>query len=145
MTDEYTILKSIKKLNMDIDNALNESINMYNLTASQCDILRYLIIHKDEKVCSTDIHSKLGISRASVSVTLKKLRNGNFIVFKSVPYDERVKYILLTEKAVKIQENIEKCFNNLIGAIYKDFSEEEKDKLYILIKKMIENVNYNKY
>ncbi|MBO8434008.1 MAG: hypothetical protein IAC55_01630 [Tyzzerella sp.] len=140
MCDEYNILKALKRIHIEIENVINHSISKYDLTAAQGDILGYLIRHKDEKICSTDIHIKMGISRASVSATLKKLRNNNFIVFTNVNHDERVKYIELTDKALMIEKEIRSCFEKINTIIYNDFSENEKAQLTGYMKKMTKNI-----
>ncbi len=144
MDKEYDIMKFFRRINIEIENIINDSVSKHNLTASQGNILGYLIKHKNEKICSTDIHVKLGLSRASVSATLKKLRSNNFILFEDVPYDDRRKYIVLTQKALDIEKEIQLCFEKMKNIIYEGFSEEEKENLNILMEKIKKNIKNGK-
>lgn len=55
---------------------------------------------KDEGFKSVDIANKLNISRASVSEALKKLAEQGYLIY------EKYKPVSLTEKGIKIAENV---------------------------------------
>lgn len=50
-----------------------------DLSPTQGALLYYLLAHKGKEICEADIHAALGISKSSVSSTLKTLKQKGYI------------------------------------------------------------------
>ena len=62
------------------------------------------------------------------------------ITRESVPYDARLKKIVLTEKALNIQTEVMCFFDNLEKEFEKDISEEELQIFYSVLDKINNNI-----
>ena len=69
-------------------------------------MLYYLLTHEDQGNCGIQLHATLGISKSSISSTLKALRLKGYICTKGNPLDDRKKQIFLTQKAYDAEQHI---------------------------------------
>lgn len=134
------ILKLIKKLNLTVSANVDRMFSEYGLTASQCEVLDYLIGRGGEDVISTDVHMELGTSRASVSMILKRLRQKGYVVFGSSPGDDRRKRIHLTERSCRIAQKIEDKAAVIDDALFRGFSRQEREQVKELLLRMLLNL-----
>lgn len=139
MEDE-NVMRMLKKLNLEMESMLNSVVFEYGVTASQCNVLGYLTNHCNQDICPRDIHTSLGLSRATVSSLLKKLKNNGFLIFETDPSDDRLKRVVLTEKAKEMGEKIDRSFAQSQSLLYEGFTEEEKELLCGLLEKMLMNL-----
>lgn len=138
--DDKNIMLLLKKLNLGIEAVINSQVTPKELTASQCRLLGYLGDHRDENLCSTDIHTRLRYSRATVSEMLKRLRQKGFISFEADPADDRLKYIRLTAKAYEMERFMDRTFADVRERLYQGFTSEEQDEFLRLVRKMLGNL-----
>lgn len=149
MTDQLeikdeNIMRTIKKIELCLESELDRrsrtSGPAMGPTAAQCNILGYLYTHKEQTVCSSDLCIKLGISRAAISSTLKRMRREGYLEFQNVPEDDRQKQIVLTSKGTDQETKMEKCFKEVQSIMYIGFSDEEKTTLENLLQKIYSNL-----
>ena len=79
----------------------------FGLTTTQALVLGSLRC-RGKRVCATDLHKQLGISKAALSVALKDLGENGYLTVASCPGDDRKKQITLTRKAEKLYTKIRK-------------------------------------
>lgn len=137
---EENVMLLLKKLSLGIEAAVNKQTAVTELTGSQCRLLGYLIEHREERLCSTDIHIGLKLSRATVSEILKKLRQKGFICFEASSEDDRCKYIALTDQAYELDEFMNQVFYGIEQQLYQNFTGKEREEFELLIKKMLGNL-----
>ena len=117
------ILDVSKNIRYFLDHAMAEN----GLTSIQSRILGYLRHAQDEgrDVFQREIEDVFRIKRSSVTSVLQTLEKKGLIVRESVPEDARVKKLVLTEEARKVQ----RCTCQAIGAMEQEvrglFTEEE--------------------
>lgn len=138
--DDQNILLLLKKLNLGIEAVINSQVTPKELTASQCRLLGYLGEHKDENLCSTDLHTRLHFSRATVSEMLKRLRQKGLISFEADLADDRLKYIRLTAKAYEMERFMDRTFADVRARLYQDFTSEEQEEFLRLTRRMLGNL-----
>ena len=136
---DENVMQLLKQLHLRIDSYVNSMTVSYGLTGAQCHILGYLLAHQDKEIYSSEIHAKLYLSRAAVSGLLKKLRNKGLLVFEMEPSDDRLKRIILTDQAMELEERMARSFTYVEDFLYRDFSDEEKEQMETLLKKMLAN------
>lgn len=73
-----------------------------DLTEMQTRVIGYLYRNFDQDVFQKDIEKEFYVRRATVSVLLRSMEMKQLIVRESVPYDARLKKVMLTEKAKSI-------------------------------------------
>ena len=62
------------------------------------------------------------------------------ITRESVPYDARLKKIVLTEKAFRIQKEVIAFFDSLESEYIKGISEDELQTFYLVLDKINDNI-----
>lgn len=142
---DRNVMRTLKMLNLEIESMLNRVMAEYGLTASQCNVLGYLTNHCGQDICPRDIHATLGISRATVSSLLKKLKNNGFLVYEADPSDGRLKRVVLTEKADEFGGAIERSFAAAQRFLYEGFTEEEKIMLLEFMERMLKNMRNRRH
>ena len=83
---------------------------------------------------------ELGISKAAVSMLLKKLRQKGYIDLQSVSGDDCMKQILLTPRACQVKEELDKKMDIFQKYLYQGFSESEYEQLGQLVGRMLANL-----
>ena len=120
------ILDVSKNIRYFFDLAMSES----GLTSIQSRILGYLR-HADEEgrcVFQREIEDVFRIKRSSVTSVLQTLEKKELITRESIPEDARVKKLVLTEKAKKIQVCTCQTLGKMEQEVRSLFTEEEFQK-----------------
>lgn len=94
--DEMVFL--MKKINIDLEIRLEKALRRKNLSGTQVYFLVYILRHHPLGTYITELCREVGISKATLSVLVKKLREKGYLCFRENPGDVRKKMILPTEK-----------------------------------------------
>ena len=70
-------------------------------------ILHFLFTLDSSKAYAVNLHTALGISKSSVSSTLKSLKRKGYLEIISDASDDRKKKLILTDKANRMRESID--------------------------------------
>lgn len=133
-TDKLGVL--IKMIHFTYESKINEVLKMYDLTRSQCDILMYLS-RSEENVTQRMIEKTFHISNPTVTGLLNRLENKGFIERKSLSKDARYRYIVLTDKAIKVENKLKEELDKNEEELFSFLNNEEREMLRILLKKII--------
>lgn len=137
---EDKILFILKRLNSSIDQLNKEKSESGGLTLSQSYWLHYLLVNNGKKFYETDIHTDCGLSRASISSTLKKLRQKGYIEMIADTDDDRRKQIILTDKAYQADKELTADLLSKQNRICSGISPEKLDVTIECLNIMLENV-----
>lgn len=137
---EDNVLRLLKKLNLAVEAVINGMFQENDLTAAQCDVLNYLLIHEGPELSATQVHQELGLSRAAISALLKRLKGKGYLTFKTCPHDDRQKQIVLTEKARQMEQEMDKRAGKMESRLFCGFSGEEQNQLEQMLKQMLLNI-----
>lgn len=77
---------------------LEKALRRKNLSGTQVYFLVYILRHHPLGTYITELCREVGISKATLSVLVKKLREKGYLCFRENPGDVRKKMILPTEK-----------------------------------------------
>ena len=106
---------------------------MKNITAMQKWIIGYLSDNEDKDIFQRDIEEEFSVRRSTATGILQLMEKNNLIKREPVSYDARLKKLVLTKKALDIQNEI----NQEIKAHDKKLSQNiSKDDLEIFFKVM---------
>lgn len=137
-------IKSLDKMiarNLFKDNDFTEcEINICKPTATQMQIIDYILEHIDEDIYQKDLEDVLNLRRATVSGVLQTMEKNNLITRTTCTEDTRVKKIVLNEKAKEIFSRNLLKIKELEKIIAKDITEEELCIFFKVINKMKENI-----
>ena len=130
----------LKQLSINIEVKHNQVLAPHELTSSQFDVLVYLFTHQEEEVHQVDIEQATNRSNPTISGIIDRLSAKGFI--KRVPgkKDKRFKQIVLTEKALEIQEVSDRGRIEQEEDLLRGFSPEERKTLVSYLKRLNENI-----
>ena len=88
-----------------------------------------------------DIETEFSINRSTTSEMLKLMCKNGMISSVPVDYDARLKKIVLTEKSLKVNQELSRKMNELDKILIKGLSESEVETFLKLCDKLIDNLN----
>ena len=139
---EDNILRRMKKLSLLISVKIDQIFMENDLTAAQSEVLIFLLSEEaGQEIFSGDLHMELGISKAAVSMQLKKLRQKGYIILQTSSGDDRLKHIRLTDKDRQMKQELDGKMKAFMKGIYRGFSEADYEQLSQLTDRMLENLN----
>ena len=100
----------------------------------------YLYDNRHRDIFQRDFEQEFDIRRSTASSILSLMEKNGLITRESVPYDARLKKIVLTDKAVEIQSVVNKSFDKLESTMKKDISQEDLEIFFSVLDKVCNNL-----
>ncbi len=116
-------------------------LSKHKLVSSHGFILYLLSVH--EELTMGNLSKLINRNKSTTTVLIRKLIEENLIKVGQAKNDTRKKIISLTEKGREYNSLTAAVSQNLLKSCYMDFSDEEKDTLLMLLKKMSRNLDQN--
>lgn len=138
--DEIRIGCLLKQMKVALEQNRKENMDDLDITPSQCFMLRYLLTLDRSEMYAADIFKRLGISRVSVSVILKGLRQKGYLTMEEDFRDERRKKISLTKKAYEAQGEIERVLKEREDCLCEGIPQEDLKLFEDVLNRMILNL-----
>ncbi len=113
-----------------------------NLTTAQLNVLLYLMRAEEEHtpVTSRDLEKLFRVTNPTMAGILKRLEAKDFIVREKSGNDGRTKVIMLSDEAKKQTAEMKKQLDETKRFLFEDFSDEELDKMYEMLNRLMENL-----
>lgn len=102
--------------------------------------LKFFVDNKDKEIFQRDFETHFQIRRSTASKILQLMEKNNLIIRKPVPYDARLKRILLTPIAVEYCEAIFGKYVELERELKKGLTREELDTFFAVLDKIKRNL-----
>ena len=102
--------------------------------------IHYFYDNREKEIFQRDFEQRFSIRRSTASNILKTMEQNGFIKRISVESDARLKRIILTDKAIKIHEEIMKDIERREAVLRKGFSDDEIDQFLGMIDRFILNL-----
>lgn len=102
--------------------------------------IHYFYDNREVPIFQRDFEERFSIRRSTASNILKAMEQNGFIQRVSVENDARLKQIILTDKAVKIHEEIMRDIDRREALLRKGFTEAEIEQFLSMIDRLIENL-----
>lgn len=131
----YSLFKEVIKEHFIRREKLLSGIRLYR---GQAPVL--LLLEEKEGLTQKDIVKKLKIKPSTVTLILRRMEKRGLIKREKDSIDKRFSRIYLTKEGRKLIIKLKEVFNILEKECFMEFSEEEKDILKKLFKKMRENL-----
>lgn len=126
-TDVYNLALIFKQLSISLEQYQKNNMQSLDLSPAQALVLACLLTRRERLPAAANLQEELGISRATISLHLKKLRQLGYIQTEVVSEDNRKKKIILMQKAYNIESELkslqtrqEKCLGRGIPEKYMD-------------------------
>ena len=120
----------------------NDATKLYvdKMTGTHGWAIGFFYHNRDRDVFQKDFEQEFNIRRSTASNILSLIERNGLITRESVPYDARLKKIVLTQKALDVQSVVDKAFEKLEETMRKDISEEELLVFFGVIDKINNNL-----
>lgn len=123
----------------------NDATKLYidKLTGTHGWAIGYLHQNSDRDIFQKDFEQEFNIRPSTASNILSLIEKNGLITRESVPYDARLKKIVLTQKAIDIHQIIENSFEKLEDKLKDGISQEELEIFFKVIDKINNNIERN--
>lgn len=109
-------------------------------TQNQGRIIGFVYSNPEKDVFQRDIEKEFGIRRSTATNTLKLMEKNGLLKRERVSYDERLKKITLTPKALEIIRSIDKDMKKFNKTVEKGITEEEREIFLRVLDKIKNNI-----
>ena len=131
----------IKKIGLNLSARLELSLKSKDLTVVQVYYLVYLLRHHPEGTYLTELSHEIGISKATLSALVKKMKVKNYLYFHENPHDIRKKKILPTKKLLTEGNGFLREAGQMEAQILSVLDQQEKIQLRNLERKLIRQLS----
>ncbi|MBQ8603605.1 MAG: MarR family transcriptional regulator [Oscillospiraceae bacterium] len=121
---------------------LDSTFVRHDLSGMQARILGFVDIcnRQGKSVYQKDIETEFRIRRSSVTSVLNTMEKNGYILRRTAHSDARLKEIILTEKAIRINDERHGLINAFESSLLAGMSQEDISKLNSLLNKINENL-----
>ena len=142
--DKLKLGLDISKINHIISRKMDASVIKViddNLTVSQAYVIDFISMEgKDRDIFQKDLEKQLDLKRSSIRLMLNNMEKNKLIERVVVSEDARLKKIVLTEKAIKLNEKISCAIDLIENKLAEDFTMEEAKIFYKVRNKVRDSV-----
>ena len=140
MTDDFRaeeLIYFMKKIGLDLTALMDCCLRNDELSGIQVYFLVYLLRHHSEGTYLTELCRETGMSKATLSALIKKLREKDYLYFRERPEDIRKKEVLPTKKLLEESEEFFIKTRQMEDEVCGALSQEEKMQLWGLEQKVL--------
>lgn len=139
-----SLTKSAARYVSKLSNKLRRKLDMLSsrkeFSGSQGRTLHFLLAQTDD-VFQRDIEEEYSIRPSTATELLKHMEKSGLITRKPVNYDNRLKKIVLTDKALIYKNQVINDLTALEETLIKDIPEEKVKVFFEVIEKMMDNLS----
>lgn len=112
----------------------------HGLTGMQFAIVSYIARESTERdIFQKDLEQKFDIRKSTVTGILNTMERDGLLLRETVPYDARLRKMILTEKALQAKENTEQVIESVETQLSKGLSQEEIVTFLDILEKISKN------
>lgn len=128
-----------KRIFQIMEKNMNKQLEKIDLTSMQATIIIY-IFKSNKTINQRDIEKRFNLSNPTVNGILNRLEKKQFIERITSKTDARNKEIHLTDKSIELNKEMIKRADMMEEKIKKDISKEELKTFYIVMDKILKNI-----
>ena len=130
----------VSKLSNQLRRKLDMLSSRKEFSGSQGRTLNFLLAQTQD-VFQKDIEEEYGIRPSTATELLKQMEKNGLVVREPVAYDNRLKKIVLTDKALIYRQQVIEDLTELEKKLVKDISEADLEIFFQVIEKMMDNLS----
>lgn len=138
---EEGLLLMTKKINIDLETHVEKILRKDDMSGTQVYFLVYILRHYPAGTYITELSREIGISKATMSALVKKLREKGYLCFQQNLGDVRKKKVVPTKKleaeGEEFLQNARQMEKKLCGVL----DQEERQQLFDLEYKILAGLN----
>lgn len=131
----------IKNIDDKLKAKANANLKEHGLTIAQGRVLSILAELKGANTTQKDLEEALGVSHPTMVGIISRMEAGGFVVCHQDTNDKRNKIVMMTEKAVAVDNNIEKVIESNENEMLKPLSDTERKEFARMLSLIINNLN----
>lgn len=139
-----SLTKSAARYVGKLSNKLRRKLDMFSsrkeFSGSQGRTLHFLLA-QTEDVFQKDIEEEYSIRPSTATELLKQMEKNGLLTREPVSYDNRLKKIVLTDKALLYKKQVVDDLTRLEETLIKDISEDKMEVFFEVIEKMMDNLS----
>ncbi|MBO5458861.1 MAG: MarR family transcriptional regulator [Lachnospira sp.] len=139
-----SLTRSAARYVSKLSNKLRRKLDMLSsrkeFSGSQGRTLHFLLAQTDD-VFQKDIEEEYSIRPSTATELLKQMEKNGLIVREPVSYDNRLKKIVLTDKALIYKKQVVDDLTELEETLTRGISEEKMKIFFEVIEKMMDNLS----
>ena len=112
-----------------------------NLSSSHGFIL--FLLSKEEKLTMSQVAKRINRDKSTATALVQKLKNSGLVETLANKDDGRSKFIMLTAKGREYNKITAKLSTELIEKFYKNFTQDERRQVYILLSRISSHFESN--
>lgn len=130
----------VSKLSNKLRRRLDMLSSRKEFSGSQGRTLHFLLA-QNEDIFQKDIEEEYSIRPSTATELLKQMEKNGLITREPVAYDNRLKKIVLTDKALMYRKQVVDDLSALEESLIKDIPEEKLNIFFEVIEKMMDNLS----
>lgn len=130
----------VSKLSNKLRRKLDMLSSRKEFSGSQGRTLHFLLSQTDD-IFQKDIEEEYSIRPSTATELLKQMEKNGLIVREPVAYDNRLKKIVVTDKALQYKQQVVADLTALEETLIKDVSEADLQVFFKVIEKMMDNLS----
>ena len=130
----------VSKLSNKLRRKLDTLSSREEFSGSQGRTLHFLLAQTDD-IFQKDIEEEYSIRPSTASELLKQMEKNGLIVREPVAYDNRLKKIVVTDKALLYKQQVVADLTALDETLVKGISEADLQVFFKVIEKMMDNLS----
>ena len=123
----------------------NQKMQFMELTASQCDVICYILKNKNTSVTAVDVMDYLQLSQSTVAGILKRLEQKELIRRETDADDARRSCIHPTVRSLELETYLNGTRSDTESVLFRGMSEEEQREFRRLLERVYENAAVTRY
>lgn len=139
-----SLTKSAARYVGKLSNKLRRKLDMFSsrkeFSGSQGRTLHFLLA-QTEDIFQKDIEEEYSIRPSTATELLKQMEKNGLLTREPVSYDNRLKKIVLTDKALLYKKQVVDDLTRLEETLIKDISEDKMEVFFEVIEKMMDNLS----
>ena len=138
----FELHRSSRIVKRYMDNDASKSY-VEKITGTHGRVIGWLYRNRHRDIFQKDFEKEFDIRRSTASKILSLMESNDLIIRESVPYDARLKRIILTPKALEVQSVVENAFGRMEEKIKEGITEEELAVFFRVLDKVNKNMERN--
>ena len=140
----FEIARRIKMIHCTFAGNRKRSMDAYDLTFAQMDIMVYLMKNSDHRICQKKLEEATRLTNPTVTGILNRLEEKGLIIRRVDEKDRRYRYVEISEKGRNVLEEMGDSLHQTELRLFGCLSEEEAAQLLKLLDKVAEHATYDK-
>ncbi len=133
-------LLNIVYTNLCLNQLSSKFFHKQQITDIQFNALMILYDYRNENMHQFELSERLVTNRASTGELIARLEKKNLLKRNQNPLDKRAKFVMITDKGIKVTEKIKPMYYEYVERCFRGFSNCDKKKLSNLIEKFRHNI-----